>query len=60
MPGINENANMHPTHKCSFCGKNNNQVRKIITGEGVCICDECIFLCVDIIFHPDEGKESGE
>ncbi len=35
--------------KCSFCGKNSNQVRKMIAGPGVYICDECIEICSDII-----------
>ncbi|MCL4448696.1 MAG: ATP-dependent Clp protease ATP-binding subunit ClpX [Actinobacteria bacterium] len=35
--------------KCSFCGKSQKQVRKLIAGPGVYICDECIDLCNDII-----------
>lgn len=35
--------------KCSFCGKSQNQVRKLIAGPGVYICDECIELCNEII-----------
>ena len=35
--------------KCSFCGKNQRQVRKLIAGPGVYICDECIDLCNEII-----------
>ncbi len=35
--------------KCSFCGKNHQQVKKLIAGPGVYICDECIGLCNDII-----------
>ncbi|MBM3462476.1 MAG: ATP-dependent Clp protease ATP-binding subunit ClpX [Armatimonadetes bacterium] len=35
--------------KCSFCGKNQEQVRKLIAGPGVYICDECIELCNEII-----------
>ena len=35
--------------KCSFCGKSQTQVRKLIAGAGVYICDECIELCNDII-----------
>ena len=31
--------------KCSFCGKSQDQVRKLIAGPGVYICDECIDLC---------------
>lgn len=35
--------------KCSFCGKSQDQVRKLVAGPGVYICDECIELCNDII-----------
>jgi ATP-dependent Clp protease ATP-binding subunit ClpX len=35
--------------KCSFCGKTQKQVKKLIAGPGVYICDECIELCNDII-----------
>lgn len=35
--------------KCSFCGKNQEQVRRLIAGPGVYICDECIELCQEII-----------
>src|SRR3989338_2217156 len=34
---------------CSFCGKNQREVRKLIAGPTVYICDECIELCNDII-----------
>lgn len=34
---------------CSFCGKNQNEVRKLIAGPSVYICDECVDLCNDII-----------
>ena len=34
---------------CSFCGKNQDQVRKLIQGPAVFICDECVDLCNDII-----------
>lgn len=35
--------------KCSFCGMSQKQVRKLIAGPGVYICDKCIELCNDII-----------
>ena len=34
---------------CSFCGKPQDQVRRLVAGPGVYICDECIALCEDII-----------
>ena len=44
--------------KCSFCGKSQKQVKKLIAGPGVYICDECIDLCNDII--AEELAESSE
>ena len=35
--------------KCSFCGKTQEQVRKLVAGPGVYICDECIELCTEIV-----------
>jgi ATP-dependent Clp protease ATP-binding subunit ClpX len=34
---------------CSFCGKSQEQVNKLIPGQGACICDECVALCNQII-----------
>jgi ATP-dependent Clp protease ATP-binding subunit ClpX len=44
--------------KCSFCGKSQKQVKKLIAGPGVYICDECIDLCNEII--EEELSESAE
>ena len=41
---------------CSFCGKNQNEVAKLIAGPSVFICDECVELCMDII--KEEGKDT--
>ncbi|VFP82926.1 ATP-dependent protease ATP-binding subunit ClpX [Candidatus Erwinia haradaeae] len=38
---------------CSFCGKSQYKVRKLIAGASVCICDECVSLCNDIILQED-------
>ena len=35
--------------KCSFCGKSQHEVRKLVAGPSVYICDECVELCRDII-----------
>ena len=43
---------------CSFCGKSQHEVRKLIAGPSVFICDECIELCNDII--REEGASTGE
>ena len=46
--------------KCSFCGKSQKQVRKLIAGPGVYICDECIELCNEIIEEElGEGTAKG-
>ena len=39
---------------CSFCGKNQSEVRKLIAGPAVYICDECIQLCSEIIEEESE------
>ena len=44
---------------CSFCGKNQKEVKKLIAGPAVYICDECIQLCSEIIEEESE-KEAGE
>jgi len=57
MPGTTEG----PEHlNCSFCGKPQRQVRKLIAGPGVYICDECVELCNEIVDEEleDERTES--
>ena len=44
--------------KCSFCGKSQQQVRKLIAGGGVYICDECIELCNEIIEEELAGAQA--
>ena len=41
---------------CSFCGKAQSQIDKLIAGPGVCICNECVDLCVDIL-EEERGSE---
>ncbi len=55
MATIGESAELL---KCSFCGKSQKQVKKLIAGPGVYICDECIDLCNEII--EEELSETGE
>ena len=49
--------------RCSFCGKPQSQVKRLISGSGVYICNECISLCQEILEAEDNrqsmGKESG-
>ena len=42
-------ANFDSHLKCSFCGKSQEQVKKLIAGPGVYICDECVDLCIEIL-----------
>ena len=44
--------------KCSFCGKSQKQVKKLIAGPGVYICDECIDLCNEIIEEELSDRKS--
>lgn len=39
---------------CSFCGKNQHEVNKLIAGPKVFICDQCVSLCVDIIAEENQ------
>ena len=45
---------------CSFCGKNQSEVKKLIAGPSVYICDECVSLCNDIIKEDLSEKDSEE
>ena len=60
----NKNQDNSRIVKCSFCGKPQEVVKKIIAGPGVYICDECIALCQDIIdeevFETEEVVEQVE
>ena len=46
------------TVKCSFCGKTQDQVKRIVAGPGVFICSDCIELCQEIIENDDEIEEN--
>src|SRR4028119_406338 len=50
------NGNSKNALYCSFCGKSQHEVRKLIAGPTVFICDECVELCMDII--REENKSS--
>ena len=57
MPRIGETGDLL---KCSFGGKSQKQVKKLIAGPGVYICDECIDLCNEIIEEEfSEGRDVG-
>ena len=53
----NSSSDSKNTLYCSFCGKSQHEVRKLIAGPTVFICDECVELCMDII--REETKTSG-
>lgn len=53
----NSNSDSKNTLYCSFCGKSQHEVRKLIAGPTVFICDECVELCMDII--REETKTAG-
>lgn len=59
MSNLKESSNEKPLF-CSFCGKNQNEVRRLIAGPAVFICDECIHLCNEIIIaeHREESISS--
>jgi ATP-dependent Clp protease ATP-binding subunit ClpX len=47
-------------YRCSFCGKSQEEVRTLVAGPGVFICDECIHLCQTVIANKTaEGEASG-
>ena len=60
MAKYNENNEL----RCSFCGKPQSQVKRLISGSGVYICDECVALCSDILRAEAEEQhmmtESGD
>jgi ATP-dependent Clp protease ATP-binding subunit ClpX len=45
---------------CSFCGKNSTEVKKLIEGPGIFICDECVDLCYGIINKPSNDAETSD
>ena len=49
-------SNLTKQH-CSFCGKSQDDVKRLIAGPGVCICDECVSLCNEIMEHDESGKK---
>jgi DNA-binding CsgD family transcriptional regulator len=51
---MTEKENRRPYARCSFCGKGQDQVRKLIAGPGVFICNQCIELCYEAL-NDDKG-----
>ena len=46
---MDKNDNLENELRCSFCGKAQNEVNKLIAGQGVFICDECVKICNEIL-----------
>lgn len=55
-----DKANGEKLLYCSFCGKSQHEVRKLIAGPSVFICDECIDLCNDIIREEIQNDETSK
>ncbi len=57
---MTENKDNNEILHCSFCGKSQNEVKKLIAGRGVYICDECIEVCINIVAEElAENKPAG-
>src|SRR5438445_9884402 len=54
-----KDSHHHGNLSCSFCGKGQREVRKLIAGPTVYICDECIKLCNDIVRQEAERAKAG-
>jgi len=46
--------------RCSFCGKGQEQVRKLVAGPGVYICDQCIDLCQEVLEEDNSSTHSSQ
>ena len=46
--------------RCSFCGKTQDEVRRIVAGPGVYICDECVLLCQEIVSDDVDSVSRGD
>ena len=57
---MTDNKNNQDLLHCSFCGKSQNEVKKLIAGRGVYICDECIEVCINIVADEMEEEKKQE
>src|SRR5437773_211866 len=55
---MNEREDRRRDTRCSFCGKGQDQVRKLVAGPGVFICDQCIDLCQEVL--EDDNRSAGQ
>ena len=51
---------MRETLYCSFCGKTQHEVKRLIAAKSVLICSECVELCNELIYETDETDETDE
>jgi ATP-dependent Clp protease ATP-binding subunit ClpX len=58
--GKNDRFSRNATLQCSFCGKTQDEVRKLVAGPNVYICDECVELCVDILSEELDGNATAK
>ena len=58
MSKTTDETSKKSTLYCSFCGKSQHEVRKLIAGPTVFICDECVELCIDILREENKGSIS--
>jgi hypothetical protein len=56
---MNEREDRRRYTRCSFCGKSQDQVRKLVAGPGVFICDSCIGLCNEVLREDDMPSAPG-
>src|SRR5271163_3124254 len=60
-PNRRGNEGRTKMYHCSFCGKSQHEVRKLIAGPSVYVCDECVALCNEIISEQaHDGKNPGD
>jgi ATP-dependent Clp protease ATP-binding subunit ClpX len=52
------NIEQEKEHPCSFCGRSQNEVKQLIAGPGVYICDECIEACHDLLQHQQPASDA--
>lgn len=60
MIGKNDRFSRGPSLQCSFCAKSQDDVRKLVAGPNVYICDECIDLCNDILSEELEDSDNAQ
>jgi formylmethanofuran dehydrogenase subunit E len=55
-----DKADTQELMRCSFCGKSQLEVRKLVAGPGVTICDDCVQVCVDIMSDERSDRPTSE